>query len=190
MNSAPPPARRVDLLVIHCLATPNGRWVSTVDVDQWHAQRGFKRADGFRAGMNPDLAAIGYHWVVYPNGAPATGRHPAEIGAHARGFNARSLGLALAGTDAYTLAQWDSLAKQVDLICRVYGIPRQFASPRNGYRGVCGHRDLSPDANANGEIEPREWLKTCPGFSVADWLKGGMVPLAAHAFNPLQKEAP
>ena len=27
---------------------------------------------------------------------------------------------------------------------------------------VCGHRDLSPDRNENGEIEPEEWVKACP----------------------------
>ena len=29
---------------------------------------------------------------------------------------------------------------------------------------VCGHRDLSPDRNENGEIEPEEWVKACPCF--------------------------
>jgi hypothetical protein len=32
-------------------------------------------------------------------------------------------------------------------------------------------------------IEPFEWLKTCPGFSVADWLAGGMVPLQEHLWG-------
>ena len=31
---------------------------------------------------------------------------------------------------------------------------------------VCGHRDLSPDRNGNGEIEPEEWIKACPCFEV------------------------
>ena len=31
---------------------------------------------------------------------------------------------------------------------------------------VCGHRDLSPDLNGNGEIEPEEWVKACPCFEV------------------------
>ena len=32
---------------------------------------------------------------------------------------------------------------------------------------VCGHRDLSPDLNRNGKIEPHEWTKQCPCFDVA-----------------------
>lgn len=33
---------------------------------------------------------------------------------------------------------------------------------------VCGHRDLSPDLNGNGEIEPEEWVKQCPCFDVSN----------------------
>jgi hypothetical protein len=29
-----------------------------------------------------------------------------------------------------------------------------------------GHRDLSPDLDGNGHIEPDEWMKQCPGFDV------------------------
>jgi N-acetylmuramoyl-L-alanine amidase len=36
---------------------------------------------------------------------------------------------------------------------------------------VLGHRDLSPDLNNDGIIEPKEFIKICPCFSVADWLK-------------------
>ena len=35
---------------------------------------------------------------------------------------------------------------------------------------ICGHRDLSPDLNGNGEIEPEEWVKACPCFDVTkEW---------------------
>ena len=29
---------------------------------------------------------------------------------------------------------------------------------------IVGHRDLSPDLNHNGVIEPHEWMKACPCF--------------------------
>lgn len=31
---------------------------------------------------------------------------------------------------------------------------------------ICGHRDLSPDLNGDGLIEPEEWVKECPCFEV------------------------
>ena len=40
-----------------------------------------------------------------------------------------------------------------------------------GFNRVCGHRDLSPDLNGNGEIEPEEWIKQCPCFEVAKEFK-------------------
>ena len=36
---------------------------------------------------------------------------------------------------------------------------------------VCGHRDLSPDKNGNGEIEPEEWMKACPCFDAEEEFK-------------------
>lgn len=163
------PRRPLDTIVIHCAAVPNGRWTSTLDIDHWHQQAGFRRGAAF-ASHNPELRHIGYHWVIYTNGARATGRHPMEAGAHARGFNARSLGLCLIGTDRFTPDQWAALADQVQHLCRVYHIPLQLATAANGWRGVCGHRDTGAN-------------KLCPGFAVADWLAGGLEPLPGHVLE-------
>lgn len=166
--------RKIDLLVIHCAAVPNGRWTTADDIDRWHAQRGFRRSpptDRAQA-LNPGLSAIGYHYLIYTNGALATGRHPDEIGAHAIEHRAdhRGLGLLLVGTDAFSAAQWATLEETVASLCAQFGIRRQFASQRNGWTGVCGHRDLGA-------------RKSCPGFSVADWLRGGCTPLAGHVLE-------
>ncbi len=29
---------------------------------------------------------------------------------------------------------------------------------------ICGHRDLSPDKDGDGVVEPHEWIKMCPCF--------------------------
>jgi N-acetyl-anhydromuramyl-L-alanine amidase AmpD len=36
---------------------------------------------------------------------------------------------------------------------------------------ICGHRDFSPDQNKNGKIDGWEYIKQCPSFDVATWLK-------------------
>lgn len=119
--------------------------------------------------------------MIYPRGTVVTGRHVDETGAHALGFNRRSIGICLIGTDAFTAEQWDSLAHLVTAeIARCTfnpgpgdrrgGISRSSAlviAEKNDIQ-VVGHRDL-PDVH-----------KTCPGFAVADWLAGGMAPLAGH----------
>lgn len=170
--------RPVRLIVIHCSATPDERTLfynigrsdlrTPVDeIDAWHYDRGFRRTPVRAARFNPSLRAIGYHYVIARNGALLTGRHPDEVGAHAKGHNSRSLGVCLIGTSRFTPAQWATLADCLPRWCEAHGVPRRFAT-HNQLEGVCGHRDLPLVA------------KACPGFPVADWLKGGMVPLAEH----------
>ena len=104
--------------------------------------------------------------LVYRNGAISTGRDVTEIGAHVKGYNQKSIGICLVGTDRFTEDQWESLR---DLVTRLQSL---YPESR-----VVGHRDLSPDQNANGIVEKFEWLKTCPGFDVAAWIDGGMQPI-------------
>lgn len=166
---------KIDLIVIHCSATPNGEWVDAQTIDRWHHERGFARADRFRLRQNQQLASIGYHFVVYTNGAVMTGRHLEETGAHAFGHNLRSIGICLIGTDAYSRAQWEALAANV----------RGLIERHPGCR-VLGHRDLSEDVNGDGLIERWEWHKTCPGFDVATWFAGDMRPLPGHLLGEIK----
>ena len=41
---------------------------------------------------------------------------------------------------------------------------------------LCGHRDLSPDLDCDGEIEPEEWIKACPCFDAASILQDSAPP--------------
>lgn len=168
--------RLVDLIVVHCSATPDGQWASTLDIDGWHAESGFRRGEAWRARLNPQLGHIGYHFVIYVNGGIATGRHLGEAGAHVRGHNLGSIGICLIGTGRYTRAQWSALSALIVQLRHAYPDAR-----------VCGHRDLSPDIDGDGTVEPSEWLKTCPGFDVAAWLRAGML---APAHSVLGEAAP
>lgn len=161
--------RRIEAIAIHCSATPNGRTLfcgatgqpgfstPVQEIDRWHRARGFKRAEAERAKMNPGLCCIGYHYVIYTNGAIASGRAEAEVGAHVAGFNTKSIGVCLVGTDRFTGMQWLGLRQLVAALTRKYPNAR-----------VLGHRDF-PSVS-----------KLCPGFSVADWLAGGMEPMPGH----------
>lgn len=196
-----PPARSVDLVVIHCSATPSGKplqqgkpgtpgYLNAPQViNAWHAVRGFKRGSQATAAFNPRLPSIGYHYVIDLTGEVWSGRHLNEVGAHAAQFNANSVGICLVGgaerEARYTQAQWKSLQQVVAYMLSTFGLPRSLPRRRTdathplGYRvngGVCGHRDLSPDKNGDQLIEPFEWLKTCPGFDVGAWLARGMTP--------------
>lgn len=152
---APAPAllRPVDLIVLHCSASPDGRWVDAAEIDRWHAARGFLRQPHWLARQNPRLSAIGYHFVVYVNGAIASGRHLDEAGAHAQGHNARSVGVCLVGTDRFAPEQWRALT---DLLAAL--------AARYPEAQVIGHRDL-PGVK-----------KACPGFDAAEFAARGPQP--------------
>lgn len=170
--------RQINLVVIHCSASANtdslfrpnkkapARLLTPVAIiDGWHRERGFSRNLTFLARFNPQLTAIGYHYIIYRNGAVATGRHVDEIGAHAKGYNKNSLGICLIGTDQYTTEQWASLDHLIKTLKQQH--PRAT---------IVGHRDLSPDKNNDGTISAGEYTKLCPGFDVAKWLTTGDIP--------------
>lgn len=190
----PLPKRTIRQVVVHCSATPSGQWLggkrpgvegyvtAPAVIDGWHLRRGFKRDAAARNAFNWRFAAIGYHLVVDLDGHVWTGRHLNEVGAHVQGHNANSIGICLVGgaerEARYTRAQWLALAEQVRQL-------QPLLSPNPNGPQVCGHRDLSPDLDGDGRVQPNEWLKTCPGFDVSAWLAGDMQPLASHSCEVL-----
>lgn len=112
---------------------------------------------------------IGYHLVIRRDGSIESGRPIDTKGAHVEGFNHNSIGVCMVGgvneahptraEDNFTDAQFETLAITLKQLHTAYPEAR-----------ICGHRDLSPDLNKDGIIQPREWLKMCPSFSVADFL--------------------
>lgn len=193
------PRRAVDLVVVHCSATPSGKPLQLGTpgtpgyqnapkvINAWHAARGFAREPAAVRAFSSALPSIGYHYVIDLSGEVWSGRGLQEVGAHVLGYNAHSVGICMVGGsephDAkYTAAQWKSLAQVVHMLLADYGIPctaPKRLSATEVSAGVCGHRDLSPDLNHNGTVEANEWLKTCPGFDVRAWLANGLQPLPA-----------
>ena len=75
--------RRIEEVIVHCTATPEGRAVSVHDIDQWHRQRGWR--------------CIGYHFVVDLDVMVHAGRPLAMAGAHCCGHNVYSIGVCYVG---------------------------------------------------------------------------------------------
>lgn len=176
--------RTIDRIVIHCAATPNFQPCSIEQIDAMHKERGFHRTAEGRAAGQSHLEAVGYHFFINLAGEAKRGRTLDEIGAHAKGYNRHSIGICMAGTDDFTAPQWWTLR---GLIIHLVGlITRTNITDMGHFRQVVrdhglhieGHRDLSPDLNGDGVVEEFEWLKTCPGFDVAEWLNRNMEPPA------------
>jgi N-acetyl-anhydromuramyl-L-alanine amidase AmpD len=146
-----------DLIVFHCSATRPSQDIGRREIEEWHVAKGW--------------TAIGYHFVIRRDGRLELGRPMLDIGAHVEGFNSHSVGVCMVGglledgseepngTNKFTPQQWATAI-----------LVRQFLWLAFPGARVVGHRDLSPDSNHDGKIQPREWLKTCPAFDVASVL--------------------
>lgn len=149
--------RTINLLVVHCSATPQGLDIGAKEIRGMHMDP--RRPGG-------PFADIGYHYVIRENGTIEKGRADDVIGAHVQGWNSNSLGICLVGgldlarkpANTFTPAQFESLEQLLRQLYLAYPITR-----------TCGHRDLSPDLNHDGRIEPNEWMKQCPCFDVEPW---------------------
>lgn len=174
--------RLIKDIIIHCAATPNGKVFTVADIDNMHKSRGFKRSTQAIRNFNPEVKYAGYHFVICVNGTVEPGRGLEEIGAHVQGSNAKSIGICMIGTDKFSKLQFESLQLLVvilagDIRGKICGSVQSALNALHDMNiSIKGHRDYSPDLNGNGIIERNEWTKTCPGFSVVDWVKGGMIP--------------
>lgn len=132
--------RHIDTIVIHCSATPPSMDVGVEEIEEWHINRGWSE--------------VGYHFVIRRDGTIEDGRDLDKVGAHAKGFNANSIGICYVGgvdselepEDNKTQAQSDSLFDLVGALQVVFG-----------RCNVLGHCDL-----------PRV-TKACPSFNVKEW---------------------
>lgn len=139
--------RKIDLVVVHCSATPPDMDIGAKEIDTWHRQP----PQSFRK--------IGYHYVIRRNGFIEEGRPVFEVGAHASQVNSRSIGICLVGgvrregkalvTDNnFTVEQFDSLEALLTTATE------EFKEIE-----ICGHRDI-PGVH-----------KDCPSFDVKQWCK-------------------
>lgn len=141
--------RKINYIVVHCSATREDCSLTVEDLRREHLHRGFQD--------------IGYHYYVRRDGTVTLTRPLSLAGAHVKGFNKYSIGICYEGgldtegnaKDTRTPEQRSALhALAAQLLHR-------FPDAR-----LCGHRDLSPDLNGDGIVEPDEWVKQCPCFEV------------------------
>ena len=141
--------RRIDLIVIHCTGTRESQRLSEEELDKFHRSLGYSEC--------------GYHFYVRRDGNVVAMRPLAKVGAHVRGYNSFSIGIAYeGGLDSLgNPCDTRALSQRFSLQSLVAALLRSFPGSK-----VVGHRDLSPDLDGDGTIGPHEWLKSCPCFDV------------------------
>jgi N-acetyl-anhydromuramyl-L-alanine amidase AmpD len=133
--------RDVQVIVVHCTDTPPTMDIGVEEIRRWHVEE-----NGW--------TDIGYHYVIRRDGTVEEGRPLARPGAHAKGFNHNSVGIAYVGgkgknggrQDNRTRAQTESLFRLI-----------QDLQERFPGAGLIGHRDL------------KGVKKACPCFDVREW---------------------
>jgi N-acetylmuramoyl-L-alanine amidase len=75
--------RRINSIIVHCSATPEGRDYTVEQIKKDHKEQGW--------------SDIGYHYVIYRDGSIHEGRNVDIIGAHCEGYNSNSIGVCYIG---------------------------------------------------------------------------------------------
>ena len=133
------PRKSTDYIVIHCAATKASMDIGLTEIRKWHVQD-----NGWRD--------VGYHYIIRRNGEVELGRSNGDTGAHASGYNHKSVSLCMVGGMAednsaennFTAQQWTAL---LDLVKQL----------KSNY----------PEADVIGHNEISE--KECPSFDVQKW---------------------
>ena len=133
------PRKSTDYIVIHCAATKASMDIGLTEIRKWHVQD-----NGWRD--------VGYHYIIRRNGEVELGRSIRDTGAHAAGYNHKSVSVGMGGGMAednsaeanFTPQQWTAL---LDLIKQL----------KTNY----------PEANVIGHNEISE--KECTSFDVQKW---------------------
>ncbi|MBD5320075.1 MAG: N-acetylmuramoyl-L-alanine amidase [Bacteroides sp.] len=129
--------RKIDKIIIHCSATPEGKDFTVQQIREWHV-----KGNGWRD--------IGYHFVIYRDGSIHKGRPIEQVGAHTTGHNAHSIGICYIGgcaADGKTPKDTRTKAQRLALIKLVRELKASYPSA-----SVHGHNEF-----AN---------KACPSFIV------------------------
>lgn len=147
--------RPVEEIIVHCTATRPDWWQGkttaekVAEVKLWHT-RDRKWKD------------IGYHYLIDRDGTVAKGRPVEQVGAHCRGHNTGTIGVALFGghgsserdkfSDHFTVEQNKALRELLADLSDTYGIKK-----------ITGHNQYA--------------AKACPGFDVPRWLNRKPAPV-------------
>ena len=128
--------REINKVIVHCTATPENRVVTVEEVRQWHKARGW--------------SDIGYHVMIYLDGTVHEGRPIERSGAHCKGQNRNSIGIAYVGGVDKAMNPKDTRTE-----CQKEALYNILEHYKTKYPKVeiFGHRDFSS--------------KACPSFDAA-----------------------
>ena len=138
--------RRIDEIIVHCTATPEGQPRTVEQIRAQHKKKGW--------------ADIGYHILVTLDGKAYLGRDMDVSGAHAEGHNSHSIGVCyVGGVENRPGVAYDKLrakdtrteAQKATLLSMMMDLRKLYPDAR-----IIGHRDVDRKG------------KECPSFPAKD----------------------
>jgi N-acetyl-anhydromuramyl-L-alanine amidase AmpD len=146
--------RHIKHIVVHCTATHHRATIANI-------QAGW-RAKGWRS--------PGYHYIIRYDGGITQLLAESQIANGVKGHNAHSIHVSYIGGVRFSkkkdgelmdvfAADTRSVEQKRTLRITLADIKRRYPKAE-----IVGHRDLSPDMDGDGIIEPFEWVKECPSF--------------------------
>lgn len=132
--------RHINRIILHCTATREGKDYSVDTIRKWHTDKGW--------------SDIGYHFVVYRDGTIHEGRPVERMGAHVRGYNANSIGIAYVGGVEAERVNGKWIPKDTRTECQKESLDLFITRLLKEY----------PDASLHGHNEFSQ--KACPSFDV------------------------
>lgn len=138
--------RTIKRIFIHCTAGNQSQTVE--DLKAEFRSKGWKND--------------GYHIVVMPNGRAERLLPDNEISNGVQGYNSTAINIAyVGGIDEKGKAVDNRTPEQKETLKRLVSEYRAKYPKAE----VMGHRDISPDKNGNGIVDPWERIKECPCFN-------------------------
>mgnify|MGYP001441377098 CR=1 FL=1 len=106
------PRAKTDYIVVHCSATKPSMDIGSEKIRDWHVnERGWRD--------------IGYHKVIRRNGEIEDGRDIRDSGAHAAGYNSKSVGVCMVGGMAEDNSAENNFTDKT-LWCPLMSLPHRF----------------------------------------------------------------
>ena len=132
-------SRNIDLIIVHCSATPEGEDYDVRHIRDIHLARGF--------------SDVGYHYIIYRDGTIVKGRDEAVVGAHCQGYNSRSIGVCyIGGCVSRKDPKWQNKPKDTRTPAQKAALIKLLTELRRRY----------PNATIHGHNEFAN--KACPSF--------------------------
>lgn len=142
--------RKITRIFVHCTAS----WQNSTTVESLNAE--FKKK-GWRNS--------GYHWVIFPSGKIVQMLGEDLVANGVKDYNSHSIHVAWVGGIKYDdnkkIMSYDNRTpnQKQSLFDLLTKLKLRYRDAQ-----IMGHRDISPDLNHNGVIDPWERIKDCPCF--------------------------